>query len=203
MKVLGITGNIAAGKSLTASMLSELDAHVIDADAVVHELYDRGTSVFDAVIARFGEAVAGPNAINRVELASIVFGDREAMLDLERIVHPTVGAAIQERLQNRPPDTPAVIEAIRLVEGFSADFIDELWIVTAPRDQQIARLSRQRGLDRATADQRLDAQTDPAEKERTFNARRPGVPVHFLVNSGSVEEMRPLVEQAWELFLQD
>ena len=65
MKVLGITGNIAAGKSLAASMLAERGAHVIDADAVVHELYHRGTPVFEAVTARFGESVAGAEAIDR------------------------------------------------------------------------------------------------------------------------------------------
>ena len=201
MKVLGITGNIAAGKSLAASMLAERGAHAIDADAVVHELYRHGTLVFDAVTARFGESVAGSEAIDRAELASIVFGDREAMLELERIVHPAVGDAIRERLESRPPATPAVIEAIRLVEGVSADFVDELWIVTAPRDEQIARLAEQRGLDRAGAEQRLDAQTDPAEKERAFKERRPGVPVNYLVNSGSVEDLQAAVELAWETFL--
>lgn len=201
MKVLGITGNIAAGKSLITSILAERGVHVIDADAVVHALYHRGNPVFDAVTARFGESVAGTEAIDRATLAAIVFSDREAMLDLERIVHPAVGIAIRERLDARPPEIPAVIEAIRLVEGVSADFIDELWIVTAPRTEHIARLTAQRGYDSATAGQRLDAQTEPAEKEREFNARRPGVPVHYLVNSGTVEELRAAVESAWETFL--
>lgn len=202
MKVLGITGNIAAGKSVVASMLAERGAHIIDADAVVHELYQRGTSVFEGVVARFGDAVAGPEAIDRGELASIVFGDREAMLELERIVHPGVGEAIRERLETRPPAAPAVIEAIRLVEGVSADLVDELWIVTAPRDSQIARLAKQRGLDRAGAERRLDAQTDPAEKERAFKERRPGVTVNYIVNSGSIDDLRALVERAWKVFLQ-
>lgn len=201
MKILGVTGNIAAGKSLATSMLAERGAHVIDADAVVHELYHRGTPVFDAVTAWFGESIAGSEAIDRVELASIVFGDREAMLELERIVHPAVGEAIRERLESRPPATPAVIEAIRLAEGVSADFVDELWIVTAPRDEQIARLAEQRQLDRAGAEKRLDAQTDPAEKERAFKERRPGVPVNYIANSGSVEELRSVVDSAWRAFL--
>ncbi len=201
MKVLGITGNIAAGKSLAASMLAERGAHVIDADAVVHKLYHRGTRVFEAVTARFGESVAGAEAIDRAELASIVFADREAMLELESIVHPAVGEAIRERLETRPPATPAVIEAIRLVEGVSADLIDELWIVTALRDEQISRLAEQRGLDRAGAEKRLDAQSDPAAKERAFKERRPGVPVRYLANPGSVEELRAGVELAWEAFL--
>ena len=201
MKVLGITGNIAAGKSIIAAMLAERGAQGIDADAVVHKLYQRGTLVFEAVTARFGESVAGTEAIDRAALAAIVFSDREAMLELERIVHPAVGMAIRERLESRPPAKPAVIEAIRLVEGVSADFVDELWIVTAPRDEQIARLAGQRGLDRAGAEQRLDAQTDPAEKERAFKERRPGVPVNYIVNSGSVEDLRSVVDSAWRAFL--
>ena len=202
MKILGITGNIAAGKTLVTAMLAERGAYVIDADAVVHELYQRGTTIFRTVTARFGESVAGPEAIDRGELASVVFGDREAMLELERIVHPAVGEAIRERLETRPPAAPAVIEAIRLVEGVSADLVDELWIVTAPRDSQIARLAEQRGLDRAGAERRLDAQTPPEEKERTFSERRPGVPVSYIENSGSVDELRALVERAWKVFLQ-
>lgn len=202
MKVLGITGNIAAGKSLAASMLAQRGAHVIDADAIVHELYHRGTPVFDAVTARFGEAVAGPDFIDRAALAAIVFSDRPAMLDLERIVHPAVGAAIRARLDAGPPDTPAVIEAIRLVEGVSADFIDELWIVTASRAEHLARLTAQRRLNPADAERRLDAQTAPAMKEQAFRARRPDIAVTYLTNSGSVEDLRAAVNRAWEAFLQ-
>lgn len=203
MQVLGITGNIAAGKTLIATMLAERGAHVVDADALVHELYQRDTPVFQAVAARFGDAVAGPEAIDRAALAAIVFADRAAMLDLERIVHPAVGDAIRARLDDRPSGAPAVIEAIRLVEGASADLIDRLWIVTAPRDEHIARLDAERGLDRADAEQRLDAQTPPEEKERTFNERRPGVPVSYIENSGSVEELRATIDSAWKVFLTD
>ena len=201
MQVLGITGNIAAGKTLIATMLAEHGAHVVDADARVHELYLRGTPVFQAVAKRFGDAVAGPDAIDRAALATIVFANRAAMLDLERIVHPAVGDAIRRRLDECPPGSPAVIEAIRLVEGASAELIDALWIVTAPRDEHIARLGAKRGLGRADAEQRLDAQTPPEEKERTFNARRPGVPVSYIENAGSVDELRAAVEVAWKAFL--
>jgi dephospho-CoA kinase len=201
MQVLGITGNIAAGKTLIAALLAARGAHVVDADALVHELYQHGTPVFAAVAARFGDAVAGADAIDRAALAAIVFADRAAMRDLERIVHPAVGDAIRRRLDECPPGAPAVIEAIRLVEGASADLVDAVWIVTAPRDEHIARLGAQRGLGRADAEQRLDAQTPPEEKERTFNERRPGVPVSYIENSGSVEALRGEVERAWETFL--
>ena len=76
------------------------------------------------------------------------------------------------------------------MEGSSAHLIDELWIVTAPHNKQLDRLVHQRGYDRATAEQRLDAQTNPIDKEREFRALRPNIPVHYLENAETVEELR-------------
>ena len=201
MKILGITGNIAAGKSLASSILAEWGTHIIDADTIVHALYRRGNPVFDAVTAHFGKSVAKQEGIDRAALAAIVFSDRKAMQKLERMVHPAVGRAIRKQLSTLPPKTPAVIEAIRLVEGSSAHLIDELWIVTAPHNKQLDRLVRQRGYDRVTAEQRLDAQTNPIDKEREFRAIRPKSPVHYLENAGTVKELRTSVKRSWEAFL--
>jgi dephospho-CoA kinase len=201
MKILGITGNIATGKSLASSILAEWGAHVIDADTIVHTLYRRGNRVFDAVTAHFGKSVAGREGIDRAVLATIVFSDRKAMQTLERIVHPAVGRAIGNQLSALPPKTPAVIEAIRLVEGSSAHLIDELWIITAPHNEQLDRLVRRRGYSRATAEQRLGTQTNPIDKEREFRALRPNIPVYYLENTGTVEELRTSIKRSWKAFL--
>ena len=202
MKILGITGNIAAGKSLASSILAEWGAHVIDADTIVHTLYQRGTPVFDAVTKHFGESITGQESIDRTALATIVFSDRKAMQQLERIVHPAVGKAIRNHLTALAPKTPAVIEAIRLVEGSSAHLIDELWIVTAPHNEQLDRLVRRRGYDRAAAKQRLAAQTNPIDKERAFRALRPNIPIHYLENARTIDELRISIKRSWKAFLE-
>src|SRR5262245_36371000 len=100
--LIGLTGNIACGKSSVLAMLEQLGARVIDADRVTHTLQQPGEPVYDAIVAEFGprilSAPGGP--IDRRALGAIVFADPEALRRLERIVHPAVHAQIQAWLES-------------------------------------------------------------------------------------------------------
>src|SRR5581483_11078767 len=99
--VIGLTGNIASGKSLVASLLRERGAEVIDADEVAHRLYEPGTSTTEAIGRQFGDRIIAPNgAVDRAALGAIVFGDPTQMSALEAIVHPAVRSAIRAWLSN-------------------------------------------------------------------------------------------------------
>ncbi len=110
--VLGLTGNIACGKSTVLNELQRLGAAVLDADAVVHRLLRRGTPVHAAVVAAFGPGIlAADGEIDRRALGAIVFADAAALAHLEALVHPAVLAytGAQYRLQGLtghvlPPD---------------------------------------------------------------------------------------------------
>jgi len=189
MVVIGLTGNIATGKSTVARMLADLGAEIIDADTVAHQVMLPGTVAHQAIVKRFGDAIlAADGSINRAALGSIVFSDSQALSDLESIVHPEVEAAIRARLAQS--DAPVVVvEAIKLLEAGLDRYCDSVWVTTSPRETQIQRLMQTRGLSREQALQRMDAQPDPSAKLARADV--------VIDNSGSLDQTRAQVQQAW------
>ena len=187
--VIGLTGNIASGKSVVARMLADLGAEVIDADAVAHEVLMAGSEETHAVARRFGAGVmAADGGVDRAALGRLVFADPAAMADLEAIVPPGVRRRIFDRLAASEA-TVVVLEAIKLLEGPLVDHVEAVWVVTAPREVRISRLVGQRGSSPADAAQRVDAQGPEEEKVRRADA--------VLHNDGALDHLRGQVERAW------
>src|ERR1700692_2706537 len=114
-RILGITGNIACGKTSVGQMLLELGAErYIDADAVVHKLYESGQPIAVQVAQAFGPSVmAADGSVNRQSLGAVVFQDAGAMRRLEAIVHPAVGGALLQELSIVSPTGIAIIDAVK------------------------------------------------------------------------------------------
>lgn len=162
--IIGLTGNIATGKSAVTRLAAGRGALVIDADRVVHELLDGDQAIQEAVTAAFGAGVRlADGRIDRAALGRIVFGDPEMLRRLEGITHPAVRAEIARRVAATAAST-IVIEAIKLLEGPLAAACDQVWVTSCPRETQLERLRVCRGLDEATAVARVDAQAPQAEK---------------------------------------
>jgi len=196
--IIGLTGNIATGKSQVLDILAELGAYVVDADARVHRLFRPGTAVYRQVVAAFGpEALDATGEIDRRRLGERVFADPQELQRLERIVHPAVIEAVQEELKRvaeAGQHQVAVVEAIKLIESGMADGLcDELWVVHATPEQQVDRLVRARGMAPEEARQRVAAQPPQAAKEARAD--------WIIDNSGSLEETRRQLEAAWERLL--
>jgi dephospho-CoA kinase len=189
--LLGLTGNIACGKTTIGHMLLDLGAvRYIDADAVVHELYAPGQPIHAAVLAAFGRDILTPDGqIDRRALGARVFGDPAALQQLERIVHPAVHGAVAARLVDLPADAVAVIDAVKLLEGGMARQCEQVWLVVCDPAEERRRLIMDRGLTAAEADARLAAQPDDA-------ARRALVDV-VIDNSGTLDHTRAQVAAAW------
>ena len=187
--LIGLTGNIATGKSTVAKLLQELGATVIDADALVHELQRKGTPTFEAIVAAFGSGILDrAGEIDRKALGSIVFADPEKLRRLESIVHPAVLIESARRIMEAP--TPIVVyEAIKLIEAGRAEMCDALWVVTARSDVQLQRLMRDRHMSEAEARQRIEAQPPQSEKIKRATV--------VIDNSGKREETRLQVEAAY------
>ncbi len=187
--LIGLTGNIATGKSLVAQMLAELGAFVIDADRVAHEVMAPDGPAYDAVIEAFGRDVVAPDGtVDRGKLGEIVFRDPKALERLEKAVHPATIAEVTLRiLQATKP--VVVVEAIKLIEAGMHRAYDALWVVTAPRSLQIERLVNERGLAEEEAALRVDAQPPQEEKAAVADL--------VIVNDGSVEALREKVQAAW------
>ena len=159
MLLVGLTGGIGSGKSTVARMLESRGAVVLDADRLARYVVEPGTPGFDAVVARFGDAVVAPGgSLDRASLASIVFADDEARAKLEAIVHPEVRRAIAEGVAARA-DTydVVVVDSPLLIETGAHEGFPVVIVVTASAENRIARLSA-RGMARSDAQARMAAQ---------------------------------------------
>jgi dephospho-CoA kinase len=187
--LVGLTGNIATGKSEVARMLADLGAHVIDADKVAHEVMQPGRPAYDAVVASFGpEILAADGTIDRGKLGAIVFADPAALDRLETVVHPATIAEVDRRIAAAAAPI-VVVEAIKLIEAGMHRAYDALWVVTAPRSLQIARLVAQRGQTEEQAVLRIDAQPPQEDKAALANL--------VIVNDGDLATLKEKVDSAW------
>lgn len=193
-KVLGLTGNIACGKSTVCQMLRRLGAQIVDADLVAHEEMRAGP-VPAAIARRFGPEVLGPDgAVDRTRLGPLVFGDPHALRDLEAIVHPAVIRRVDEFI--RETTAPAiVIDAIKLIEAGIHRRCDQIWVVTCTPQQQVRRLIATRGLTRNEAWLRIRAQPPPEQKLPYADA--------VIDNSGTLDETWQQVREAYQRLLAD
>jgi dephospho-CoA kinase len=162
--VIGITGNIATGKSVVRRMLEHLGAFGIDADGLAHRAMSPGAPAYLPIVETFGKWILRRDGqISRQRLAQVVFSAPEALAELEKITHPIVRQVI-DLLVKRAKQPVVVIEAIKLIEAGLAADCDVVWVVDAPRDVQLQRLIDERKLDSETAAQRIDVQNPQADK---------------------------------------
>jgi dephospho-CoA kinase len=188
--LIGLTGNIATGQSEVARILGELGARVIDADQVARQAMEPHKPAYAAVAEAFGpEILAGDGTIDRGRLGAIVFRDPAALRRLEAAVHPAVIAEVDRLIAQAEPRV-VVVEAIKLIEAGMHRHYDALWVVTAPRVLQIARLIAKRGMNEEEAALRVDAQ--PPQEEKAAKADL------VLVNDGGLDELEQKVRAAWE-----
>ena len=158
--LIGLIGPIGCGKSTVAGWLAARGAAVIDADDLTREVMAPGTSVADAIVARFGEQYRRPDgSLDRAALGRVVFADPVRLAELEAIVHPAVAGILEASIRAAESRKPAaiVLEAIKLVEAGHAPWCDEVWLVVCGPDAQLARLTG-RGMAEPDARQRIAAQ---------------------------------------------
>jgi len=188
--LIGLTGNIGTGKSTVARMLAELGAETIDADRVAHQVMQAGGLAHAAIVETFGPDVLAPDGeIDRARLGSRVFADPGALARLEAIVHPATLEAITGRIA-AASSAVVVVEAIKLIEAGMAQGCDSVWVTTCRPEQQIRRIVSARGLSRAEAEQRVQAQPPQEEKIRHANV--------VIDTSGTLSWTRVQVQAAWE-----
>jgi dephospho-CoA kinase len=156
--VIGLTGNIATGKSVVRKMLEHLGAYGIDADALSHRAIAKGAPGYQTVVNSFGKWILKPDGeIDRGKLGKIAFSDPEALKRLEEIIHPLVSQAV-DILVKRSSQPVIVIEAIKLLESDLRGMCNSIWVVNVPLESQVHRLIEKRGFSRSEALQRIQLQ---------------------------------------------
>lgn len=187
--VIGLTGNIAVGKSVVRQMLQHLGAYTIDADGLTHQAMAPGAPAYLPIVEMFGRFVLNDDGtVNRSILGSIVFSFPEALTKLEKIVHPVVQQAIQT-LVSRAKQRVIVIEAIKLLESDLLNLVDAVWVVDASPETQLKRLTEKRKLSEDEARKRIIAQRPQADKIARANV--------IIMNDGNVEDTWKQVQAAW------
>jgi dephospho-CoA kinase len=193
-RILGITGNIACGKTAVGQMLLALGAErYIDADALVHRLYEKDQPVALRVTELFGpDVMAADGSVDRQALGAVVFHDAEAMKRLEQIVHPSVGEALQKELVQVSPDGIVVIDAVKLLEGGAGALCQSKWLVICSEEQELERLIARNHLSTEEARARVQAQPSLSSRFALVD--------EIIDNSGTLEETRRQVSAAFDRF---
>ena len=188
--IIGLTGNIATGKSVVRRMLEHLGAYTIDADALSHRAIAKDAPGYKPVLETFGKWILDPDEqINRSKLSSLVFRETEALIKLENIIHPLVEQAVEILIQ-RASQKVVVIEAIKLVESNLRLACDSIWVTYATEDVQLNRLVRKRNMSRDNALERIHSQGAQSEKIERANV--------VIRNTGTYEELWKQVTSAWK-----
>lgn len=192
--VLGITGNIASGKSSVAAEFERLGAAVVDADQLAREVVEPGSEGLSRLVELFGEEILTSDGdLNRSCLADIIFAAPDARKQLNGIVHPAIAELALSRLaelRNRPDIPLIVYEAPLLFETGAEGRVDKVLVVKINEDMQRQRLIERDKLSAEDADNRIAAQMSQDEKLKRAN--------YVIDNSGTLEEMRIQAAALWE-----
>ena len=194
MKIIGLTGGIACGKSTVSTELRALGAAIIDADALAHELSQLHQPLYNAYVQRFGrEIVTADGTLDRAAIARRVFADPAVRTEVDAIAHPLIRMAAEERLRAARDENKraAVLDVPLLFEAGWDALADETWVVALPREEQLKRLlARDKAMDEGEARARIAAQMPLAEK-----CARADV---IIDNSGTKEEIREYIGKLWK-----
>ena len=191
MLSLGLTGGIAAGKSLLAARFRQLGAVVIDADQLARDVVALGTPGLAAVAARFGSTILLPDGtLNRPALGAMVFADKTQLAALNAIVHPLVRAAAEELKHDAGPGSVVVQDIPLLVEtGQGANF-HLVIVVEAPTELRLARMVGDRGMSKDDALARIAAQASDRQRHAAADI--------VLVNDGDPAELLATLDALWQ-----
>lgn len=193
MKIIGLTGGIATGKSSVATILKGYGATIIDADLLAREAVAPGSSTLAQISALFGpQTLHTDGSLNRETVRTLVFADPGKRKQLEAILHPAIKELALQRIRaaQETGATVVVYMAPLLIEANATDRVDEIWVVTVRAEIQLERLMARDNCSREQAEQIVAAQMPLSEKERFGDV--------VIDNSGDLDNTRKQVATAWQ-----
>lgn len=199
-KIIGLTGGIGSGKSTLSQLFADYNVPTIDTDIVARQVVTPGSMGLQKICTAFGQSILEEDGtLNRGKLRDLIFNDPEAKLQLEAILHPLIQAETERQVtelvkksKNSKP-IPFVLVAIPLLiegiqkNGHKPEYIDEVWVIDTPQEQQIKRAS-QRDQSSATQIKKIIA-LQASREQRLASADR------VIENNGDIEKLRRKVQQ--------
>lgn len=193
MKIIGLTGGIASGKSTVSMMLRNLGCEIIDADLIAREVVGPGSETLKRMVQTFGEIILnGDGTLNRKALGNIVFNDKSKLKSLNDLMHPVIRETILMRIKDcRENDENRIIivDAAVLIESGMDDIVDEVWLVYADPDIQLKRLIKRDGIGTLEAEARIKSQMSVKDKIKKSD--------RIIDNSRSIEHTKDQVIKLW------
>ncbi|QUH26943.1 dephospho-CoA kinase [Serpentinicella alkaliphila] len=193
MKIIGLTGGIASGKSTVSNYLDELGAIIIDADKVARDIVERGKPALKEIVDEFGIIVLQANGeLNRKKLGEIVFSNKDALEKLNAITHPKINEQIKNEInwhKHHSKNSVIILDAALMVELNLHKLVDELWIVYVPLEIQRIRLMNRDNITIEDANKRISVQLSNEEKLKLAN--------RIICNSGTLEDLKKQVLEHW------
>jgi len=198
IRVLGITGGIATGKSTALMIFAELGAQVLSADDIARKVLALGEPAFYEVVARFGkEMLTSDGQLDRPAIAKKIFADPQARRDLDAITHPRIISKIDEEIKafhsNPTAEGVLAVEIPLLIECSMEDMVDEVILIAAEQQTQVHRLTSRSGLSRDEALQAIAAQMSIDHKIQHAD--------RVIWNDSDMEFLRSSIEKVWREIL--
>ena len=190
MKLVGLTGGIASGKSTVAKILQHLGAAIVNADVLAREIVEPGQAAWNEIVAAFGRDVLQPDqTLDRQKLRIIIFNNPDARKQLEAIIHPRVRALAEQRIREHTAAGLAVIvyEVPLLFEANIHEWLRPVILVACDVEIQRRRLEQRDQLDAAAAQKHIDAQMSLEEKRRLAD--------YVIENNGTLEDLEQQVRE--------
>ena len=193
MYLIGLTGGIAAGKSLVSGRFAKLGAVVVDADRLAREVVEPGTAGLAAIAQTFGPSVISPSGeLDRAALGAIVFADPDRLAALNAITHPAIRALTRERIAAAAavdPGATVVYDVPLLTEANVDHGYDLVVVVEANEPERIRRMVTDRGMAEPEARRRLASQASDAERRAISDV--------VIDNSGTIGDTLAQVDEVW------
>lgn len=194
MRVIGLTGGIASGKSTVSKQLrEEFGAVILDADAIAYEMANPGEALWNAFIARYGKerVTFADGTLDRSAVAEIVFRDEKERRWMDDTAHPLIRQRLLDQLDacKKAGNSVAVLDLPLLYEAGWETIPDEVWVVCVDEETQLRRLMKRNAFSRDTALARIAAQMPLEEKRRRADV--------VIDNSGTKAETRAQVREAF------
>ena len=192
IKVIGLTGGIATGKSSVARFFTEQGVPVIDADQLARDAVRTGSPALSQIVALFGQEILTPDhTLDRKHLGTLIFSSPEKRRHLEDILHPEIRKLAEERIARAAEcgHQRLIYMAPLLIEAGATDRVDDIWVVTVRPEVQLERLMKRDGIDREQALRIIDSQMPLSEKVRYGSV--------VIDNSGTEAETRAILASVW------